>query len=59
MSGSTAGFSGRGIAVFVQNLEPNQGDFDTQYGTIEGFGVNGITGSNVIKAGDLWIENCP
>tara|TARA_R110002126_G_scaffold158322_4_gene305723 strand:- start:13336 stop:13818 length:483 start_codon:yes stop_codon:yes gene_type:complete len=54
----TNGFSGRGIAVFVQNLQPNQTDFDNQYSGIEGFGVNGIPGSDVIKAGDLWIEDC-
>jgi hypothetical protein len=54
----TNGFSGRGIAVFVQDLEPDQTDFNNQYSAIEGFGVNGIPGSNVIKAGDLWIEDC-
>lgn len=52
------GLSGRGVAVFVQTLEPTQTDFDTAYGTVEGFGVNGISGSNQIKAGDIWIENC-
>jgi len=50
--------SGRGIAVFVQNVEPDQNDFNSAYGTIEGFGVNGITGSDQIKAGDLWIDVC-
>jgi hypothetical protein len=52
------GFSGRGVAVFVQNTEPNQTDFNNQYGLIEGFGQNGIPGSNQIKPGDIWIENC-
>ena len=55
----TNGLSGRGIAVFTQALQPNQTDFNNQYGTIEGFGVNGIPGSAVIKPGDLWIEDCP
>ena len=50
--------SGRGVAVFVQNIEPDQTDFDNQYGAIEGFGVNGITGADEIKAGDLWIDAC-
>jgi hypothetical protein len=53
------GLVGRGIAVFVQTLEPSQLDFDTQYGSVLGFGVNSITGSNQIKPGDLWIEPCP
>ena len=54
----TNGFSGRGIAVFVQDPEPTQTDFDNQYGNIQGFGVNGTPGSSQIKAGDLWIEDC-
>ena len=52
------GLVGRGVAVFVQNTEPNQTDFDTAYGTVDGFGVNGIAGSNTFKPGDIWIENC-
>jgi len=55
----TDGLFGRGIAVFVQNTEPNQTDFNTDYGTIDGFGVNGIPGSNMIQPGDIWIEICP
>jgi hypothetical protein len=52
------GLSGRGVAVFVQVDEPTQTDFNNQYGLTEGFGQNGIVGSNQIKAGDIWIENC-
>jgi hypothetical protein len=52
------GLSGRGIAVFVQTTEPTLSDFNSLYGTIEGFGVNYISGNNQIKAGDLWIEPC-
>lgn len=51
----TDGLVGRGVAVFVQELEPRQVDFDTQYGTIPGFGVDGLPGSDTFKAGDLWI----
>lgn len=54
----TDGLTGRGVAVFVQELEPNQDDFDTLYGTVDGFGVNGIPGSDTFKPGDLWIY-CP
>jgi hypothetical protein len=49
------GKSGRGVAVFVQGTQPNNTDFNTLYGSIEGFGVNFITGNNQIKAGDIWI----
>ncbi len=52
------GISGRGIAVFVQTSEPTLSDFNALYGTVQGFGVNYITGNNQIKAGDLWIEPC-
>ena len=54
----TDGLVGRGIAVFVQNTTPNQTDFDTLYGAVQGFGINGIVGSNTFKPGDVWIENC-
>lgn len=57
-SAGTNGKSGRGVAVFVQNTEPDSTDFNTLYGSVEGFGVNYITGNNQIKAGDLWIESC-
>lgn len=52
------GKSGRGVAVFVQITEPTASDFNTLYGSVEGFGVNYITGNNQIKAGDIWIEPC-
>ena len=48
---------GRGVAVFIQDIEPIQTDFDDKYGEIDGFGVNGITGSNTFKPGDIWIAN--
>jgi len=51
----TDGLIGRGVAVFVQELEPDQDDFDAQYGTVPGFGVDGIPGSDTFKPGDLWI----
>lgn len=54
----TDGKSGRGVAVFVQLTEPTPIDFNTLYGSVEGFGVNYIAGNNQIKAGDLWIEPC-
>jgi hypothetical protein len=57
-SNGSNGKSGRGIAVFAQSTEPINDDFDVLYGSVEGFGVNGITGSNVIKPGDIWIEPC-
>jgi hypothetical protein len=47
---------GRGIAVFIQTDPPLQSDFNTKYGTVDGFGVNGITGSNTFKDGDIWIK---
>jgi hypothetical protein len=47
---------GRGIAVFIQSSSPVQADFDTKYGSVDGFGVNGITGSNTFKDGDIWIK---
>lgn len=47
---------GRGVAVFVQTDIPTQTDFDTKYGSVDGFGVNGITGSNTFKDGDIWIK---
>jgi hypothetical protein len=52
------GLSGRGVAVFVQSTQPTLSDFNALYGTIEGFGINYISGNNQIKAGDLWIEPC-
>ena len=54
----TDGLVGRGIAVFVQDTTPDTDDFDTLYGAVQGFGVNGIAGSNTFKPGDVWIENC-
>jgi hypothetical protein len=52
------GLVGRGVAIFVQDTEPTQGDFDAQYGNVDGFGVNAIPGSNTFKPGDIWISNC-
>jgi hypothetical protein len=52
------GLIGRGIAVFVQNDQPDQDNFDNLYGNVEGFGINGISGSNTFKPGDLWIGAC-
>jgi len=52
----TDGLVGRGVAVFAQSTTPNQSDFDAAYGAVDGFGVNGISGSNTFKPGDLWIE---
>lgn len=52
------GLSGRGVAVFIQSTQPTPADFNALYGTVEGFGVNYISGNNQIKAGDLWIEPC-
>lgn len=49
---------GRGIAVFVQDEEPTQEDFDELYGEVSGFGIQGISGSNQIKPGDLWLALC-
>jgi hypothetical protein len=51
------GLTGRGIATFVINTEPTQTDFDSQYGNVPGFGINGLPGSETFKPGDLWI-NC-
>lgn len=47
---------GRGVAVFVQSSTPTQTDFDTKYGSVGGFGVNGISGSNTFKDGDIWVK---
>jgi len=52
------GLIGRGVAVFVQDIEPTQTDFDSFYGTVDGFGVNGLPGSETFKPGDLWINDC-
>lgn len=52
----TDGISGRGVAVFFQDTEPDQSDFDSQYSNVEGFGVNGVTGSDTFKPGDLWVN---
>jgi len=52
------GYSGRGVAVFLQTTTPTQPDFDSIYGTIEGFGVNYIGTNNTIRPGDIWIEPC-
>ena len=48
---------GRGVAVFIQEEEPNQSDFNSKYGSVIGFGINGIPGSNTFKPGDIWISN--
>lgn len=50
------GLTGRGIAVFFQETQPDENDFDTLYGNVNGFGVNGTPGSNTFRPGDLWIE---
>ena len=47
---------GRGIAVFIQSAFPTQSDFNTKYGNVDGFGINGTTGSNTFKDGDIWIK---
>ena len=47
---------GRGIAVFIQSTSPIQSDFNTKYGNVDGFGINGIAGSNTFKDGDIWIK---
>lgn len=52
------GLTGRGIAVFVQDTQPDEDDFDTLYGGVQGFGVNGIPGSETFRPGDLWLEDC-
>ena len=61
------GKSGRGVAVFVGQFSgvsptligfPTSTDFQTEYGTQEGFGVNYISGNNQLKAGDIWISPC-
>jgi hypothetical protein len=57
-SPGTDGKSGRGVAVFLQNTVPTQPDFDSIYGSIEGFGVNYIGTNNTIRPGDIWIEPC-
>jgi len=54
----TDGKSGRGVAVFVQTTEPTQSDFDSIYGSIEGYGINYIGTNNTIRPGDVWIEPC-
>lgn len=53
---SASAVKGRGIAVFIQPTFPTQADFDAKYGNVDGFGVNGITGSNTFKDGDIWIK---
>lgn len=52
------GYSGRGVAVFLQTTTPTQPDFNSIYGSIEGFGVNYIGSNNTIRPGDIWIEPC-
>jgi hypothetical protein len=48
--------TGRGVAVFTQLTEPTQTDFNTEYGSVDGFGVNKITGANTFRPGDIWIQ---
>jgi hypothetical protein len=55
-SPGTDGKSGRGVAVFLQSTTPTQLDFDSIYGSIEGYGVNYIGTNNTIRPGDIWIE---
>lgn len=50
------GLTGRGVAVFDQETQPNQNDFDNLYGSVDGFGANSIPGSNTFRPGDLWIQ---
>lgn len=52
----TDGLVGRGIAVFKQATTPTTSDFNSQYGSVSGFGINGIAGSNQLKTGDIWIK---
>ena len=59
VSQGTTGKDGRGIAVFVQATTPTNTDLQTQYAGVPGFTVNNLPGSNVLKAGDIWIEPCP
>lgn len=56
----TNGLHGRGVAVFVQSTQPTSANFNTNYGTVPGFGTSFIpnTGANAIKAGDIWIGSC-
>lgn len=54
----TDGKSGRGVAVFVQTTQPTSTDFNSLYGSVDGFGVNNLPGNNQIRPGDLWIEPC-
>ena len=59
----TYGKDGRGVAVFVGGSYGSGGPTDTnlqtEYAGVAGFTVNNLPGSNVLKAGDLWIRICP
>jgi hypothetical protein len=46
------------LLCFLQTTVPTQPDFDSIYGSIEGFGVNYIGSNNTIRPGDIWIEPC-
>lgn len=51
----TNGKSGRGIAAFIGGIQPDAARFTTEYGTLEGFGVNFLPGNDQIKPGDIWL----
>lgn len=49
------GKSGRGVAAFIGGTQPDAARFTSEYGTVEGFGVNFILGNDQIKPGDIWL----
>ena len=59
----TFGKDGRGVAVFVGGSYgasgPTDTNLQTEYAGVAGFTVNNLPGSNVLKAGDIWIRVCP
>ncbi len=57
----TVGKDGRGVAVFVgaySGTGPTDSDLQNEFAGKAGFTVNNLPGSNVIRPGDIWIENC-
>ncbi|MEY2869889.1 MAG: hypothetical protein RIR01_2391 [Bacteroidota bacterium] len=55
------GKSGRGVAVFVQQNQPSDGDVITQYADIPGFTVDqvdisGVYQGDILRPGDIWIK---
>ena len=57
----TTGKDGRGVAVFVgaySGTGPTDSDLLTVYQNQPGFTVNNLPGSDVIRPGDIWIEEC-